>query len=387
MHKVLIISFANWDSLIELPAVFKQAGFDVDLYCRKGSWVLENEFYDRWIEAGEHDETFVPDLLAFVEQQGKDYFWIIPGDDIIIRMLNDVISSEEMFYRIMPLSKIENRELLGSKVGFSNLCEKYNISTPRFLVYTGSQTLRDIGEHMKYPFMMKMDRSEAGTGVFKCDNENDLAEHLAEANGKDNIVFQQFIEGYDVNMEVLFWNGELIVYSYARLLKILGKYGLSTQRLFCQNPAIADELRKIGRSIGINGFASIAFMYSEPEHKHYLIEIDVRPNSWVYYGKFTGNDFAEGIKKIARGDLTLLGWDARKYPKGVKISLYKKDMMRAIVEKDIKGLLGWVFNKDNCRRFIPSYDRKLLASCNRYLRWFFKDLLKQKARRLLKKEL
>lgn len=384
MYKVLIISFANWDSLMELPAVFKQAGCSVDLFCKKDSWVLHNKFYDSWIEATSNDDEFIAQLLAFIESKGDEYNWVIPGDDIILRLLNDTLVSEKLFYKLMPLSKIENRELLGSKAGFSNLCAKYDIGTPRFLIYEPSFTTKYIGDYMKYPFMMKTDRSEAGTGVFKCDNEHDLIRYLGETENKHNVVFQQFIEGYDVNMEVLYKDGELIVYSYARLLKILGKFGLSTQRMFYQNTEILPELVKIGRSIGLNGFCSIAFMYSEPEKKHYLIEIDVRPNSWIYYGKFTGNDFSEGIKKIRKGDLTLVKRDDSKFPKEVKISLYKKDMMRAIVEKDVKGIMYWWLNKDNSKRFIPTYDEKLLASCNKFLWWFFKELVKEKAQKIFK---
>jgi len=83
-----------------------------------------------------------------------------------------------------------------------------------------------------------------------------------------------------------------------------------------------------------------------------------------------------------KGDLTLLLHDSAKYPKEIKICLYKKDMARAIVEKDISGLLYWLFNKDGCRRYIPSYDKKLLKSCNDYLWWFFKDLVRNKVRKV-----
>jgi predicted ATP-grasp superfamily ATP-dependent carboligase len=281
----------------------------------------------------------------------------------------------------MPLCKIENRELLGSKAGFSSLCAKYDISTPRFLIYQPSFTPDYISEYMKYPFMMKTDRSEAGTGVFKCETKADLVKNLDQLESKENVVFQQFIDGYDINMEVLYKDGELMVYSYAKLLKILGKFGLSTQRMFCRNDEIETELRKIGKSLGINGFASIAFMYSEPEKKHYLIEVDVRPNSWIYYGKFTGYDFAEGIRRIIKGDLTVVKPDRSKFPDQVKIALYKKDMMRVIVQKDVKGLMYWLTNEDNCKRFIPTYDEKLLKSCNKFLWWFFKELVREKIQR------
>ena len=386
MYKVLIISYANWDSLTELPIVLQNAGCSVDIYCAKGSWILNSSFYNNWIEASSNEEVFVKELLALVQQNDSAYQWIIPGDDIILRILNDRQLPEALFYKLLPLSKIENKELLGSKAGFSSLCTKYDIDTPRYLIYNPAHTTQSIGEYMHYPFMMKTDRSEAGTGVFKCDTEADLMKHLNALDNKENVVFQQFIQGYDINMEVLYKNGELIVYSYAKLLKILGENGLSTQRLFCQNDTIQPELEKIGRCFGINGFASIAFMYSEAEQKHYLIEVDVRPNSWIYYGRYTGNDFSEGIRRIIKGDLSVVKPDPAVFPKEIKVAIYKKDMMRVIVKKDIKGLLYWILNTDNCRRFIPSYDKKLLASCNKFLWWFFKELCKEKIDRLLKRK-
>ncbi|MBC7553956.1 MAG: ATP-grasp domain-containing protein [Taibaiella sp.] len=382
MYKILIVSYANWDSLMELPAVFKQAGCTTDIYCAKDSWILQSSFYDKWIEASSNEATFLSGLYDIVGKHGNEYDWIIPGDDIILRLLNDTITDEKLFYKLLPLTKIENRELLGSKAGFSNLCDKYDIKTPRFLIYDAGQSPESIAKYMGFPFMMKTDRSEAGTGVFKCDNLHDLIDNLKNVENKHNVVFQQFIEGYDINMEVLYKEGELIVYSYAKLLKILGKFGLSTQRLFSQNTEIIPELRKIGRSIGLNGFASIAFMYNELDKKHYLIEIDVRPNSWIYYGRFTGNDFSEGIKKISKGDLTLVNFDSNKYPSEVKVSLYKKDMMRVIVTKDVKGFLYWMLNKEDCRKYIPTYDKKLLKSTNKYLGWFFKELVKEKVQKL-----
>lgn len=383
MKKILIVSFANWDSLMELPFVFKSAGCSVDIFSRPKAWVLESSFYDKWIEAPASDDDFVKVLFKLVEDNGNDYFWIIPGDDIILRVLNDTIQSEALFHKVMPLSKIENRVLLGSKAGFSELCDKYGVETPKFMIWDDKKTIDEVDRYMTYPFMVKTDKSEAGTGVFKCDNKSELADTMAKIENKENVVFQQFIEGYDINMEVLFWKGQLVVYTYAKLLKILGNFGLSTQRLFCRNDDIQSELEKIGKSFGISGFASIAFMYSENEKKHYLIEVDIRPNSWIYYGRFSGNDFAEGIRRIISGNISVVKPDPAKFPAEVKISLYKKDMMRAIVKKDINGVLYWMLNKEDCRRFVPTYDKKLMKSTNGYLYWYFKELLKEKMQKVL----
>jgi hypothetical protein len=108
-------------------------------------------------------------------------------------------------------------------------------------------------------------------------------------------------------------------------------------------------------------------MYSEQEKIHYLIEIDMRPNAWMYYGKFMGNDFSEGIRRMIKGDLTLVKPDGKYTGKQLKISLYKKDVYRCILEKDVKGLLGWFTNRDHCWNYIPLHDRKLFAACTSFL--------------------
>lgn len=45
----------------------------------------------------------------------------------------EYIQTEELFKVILPISKIENREMLSSKAGFSNVCERNNILSPKFL--------------------------------------------------------------------------------------------------------------------------------------------------------------------------------------------------------------------------------------------------------------
>ena len=381
MYRVLLISFVNWDSLIELPVLIKNGGCTLDIFCYKGSWALQNKFHDQWIEANEDPAVFLEELLEFIDKNGTGYDWIIPGDDIIIRLLNDEIKDEALFYKIMPLTKIENREILGSKAGFSSLCTKYDIKTPRYLIYREGQSIDEIEAYMRYPFLMKLDKSEGGYGVFRCNDRASFTTHFNNAANKTNMVFQQFIQGYDINVEVLYKNGELMVYNYSRTLKIMGSFGVSTQRLFYANTEIEPELQKIGRSLGVNGFGNVVFMYSEPEKTHYLIEVDIRPNAWMYYGKFTGNDFSEAIKKIIRNDLTLVKPPAKYAGKEFKITLYKKDVYRCIIEKDIKGLVNWARNKENRWRYIPLYDGKLFAACTRYLWVSFRELLAARLKR------
>ena len=367
MYRVLLISYVNWDSLIEIPAILKNGGCTVDVFSVKDSWVLQNKQYDTWIPGNTDANIFLEELLCYIEKNTDKYNWIIPGDDAIIRALNARIIDEAQFYKIMPLTQIEHRQLLGSKAGFSELCAKYSIKTPKYLVYNAPLTPAYIGRYIGYPLLMKQDQSEGGFGISFCNNEQALIENLEKTPVKNKLVFQQFIKGYDINTEVLYKNGELIVYSYSRTLTVMGKFGVSTQRLFYHNDEVKQTLIQMGHSLGLNGFGNVVFMYSEEEKTHYLIEIDMRPNAWMYYGKFTGNDFSEGVRKIIKSDLSLVTPRDAGAGRQLNISLYKKDVYRCILDKDIKGLMAWATNRHNRWRYIPLYDGKLFAACTRFL--------------------
>lgn len=366
--------------MIEIPALLKTGGCEVDIFCAEGSWAIQNSFHDKWVKAPAGEQEFVDELLSLINN--TQYDWIIPGDDIIVRLLNERITDEQLFYKIMPLTKIENRELLGSKAGFSNLCMKYGIKTPGYLIYEEGMQAGEIGRKVGFPALMKVDKSEGGYGIFLCENEQDITSNLAKITNKENLVIQQMINGYDVNVEVLYKDGELMVYNYSKTTMAMGQFGVSTQRLFYSNPEIEEVLVHAGRSLGLSGFCNVVFMYDEAKKEHFLIEIDSRPNAWMYYGKFTGNDFSEAVRKIIKKDLTLVKQPDEYKNKQITISLYKKDVYRCIINKDMGGLMKWVLNMNNNRRYIPYYDKRLLKACNKYLYESFAELFTHKVKKL-----
>ncbi len=374
MYTVLLISVANWDSLIELPAILKTAGCTLDVYAAPRSWVLNNSSYDNWIEAPDSRDN-IDHLLTFLQQNADKYDWIIPGDDIAVRLLNERITDETLFYKVMPLTKMENREVLGSKAGFVTVCNKYGIKTPKQLVYDGVQPLEEIGNYIGYPLIVKVDESEGGYGVFKCRDLQELTATLKDVPLK-NLVLQQMIAGEDINTEALYKDGVLMVYNYSRTTTVMKDFGVSTRRLFEDNNDLDAVLEQMGRDIGLNGFGNIVFMRDTQTGEYYLIEIDMRPNSWMYYGRFTGNDFTVAVKNIIEGKLQRVKPVKAFAP--MTISLYKKDVYRIISTTDVKGALYWIMNKDGCRQYIPSYDKQLLGSINAFLLQTAKDKIAAK---------
>jgi len=387
MQKVLLINITPWDILSEVPAILKKGGYTVHVFCSKDAWLLKNSFYDKWIEAPSDDSTlFVSQLIDHVTNEETGYDWILPGDDIIIRLLNKHIHDEQLFYKFLPITKIENREILGSKAGLSNLCLKYGLNTPKYIIYNEHFDIQNIEKHLNFPMMIKVDESEGGYGIFLCDDKKSFLNKFENITNKKNLVLQEYIKGYDVNTEALYKNGELLVYNHSRTLKTLfGIYGATTQRLCYQNTDVEKDLIKIGRDFGLNGFANILFRYCKSTYQNYLVEVDVRPNSWHFYGKFCGNDFSVGVRNTLNNNLVLTKQADKYKNKQVKITLFKKDITRCIVDNNYKGLFHWVINYEGRWRYIPFYDIKHLYNCSKFLLGMFIEATSKTLKKIFKK--
>lgn len=366
MYKVLLVSVASFfDSTGEIPYMFKRAGCKVDVFCDHASWLLSNKYYDDWIESGGDEETFRDDLLRLIERDPDYYDWIVLLEDVVVKLMNKAITSEALFKKILPITKIENREVLSSKAGLSIVCQKHGIATPRFLNYDEASGIETIKEQLHFPILLKEDFSFSGIGIKYCEEPALFEECLDRVWDKSNLVLQEFIEGKDIGIEALFSHGELVMYNAADILSYMyDKFSFTTRRKYYQSDAITAKLKELGKSVGINGFASIQYIYHPERDIYYLIELDIRTNSWMPYSRFMACDFSEGIKRIINGPVN--GSVPKIQPvKAVEVAIFDRDVRRCIKNKDYKGLLRWVFNYKGYWKFIPLYDKKLFKRISR----------------------
>src|ERR1700761_8860690 len=106
-YRVLIADYANYDSLAEIPGILSRGGCQVDVYCGKRSWLKKNKYWNKWMESSEDEEVYYNTLKTIAETRGYD--WIILSDDPSIRIVNDRVTDESLFYKLLPITKIENR--------------------------------------------------------------------------------------------------------------------------------------------------------------------------------------------------------------------------------------------------------------------------------------
>lgn len=378
MHKVLVACLENWDTLQEVPYVLSKGDCIVDVYCSKKSWLIRNSFFTTWIESSDNIETYIKELSALAENKETPYDWIIPADEKLLKILNDTITSEELFYKLLPLSKIENREMLGSKAGLSTFCEHHNIASPKYIIYDHKTTFNENSFQLNYPVLLKQDLSWGGGGILYCENKESFKANLLKTNPQYNTIIQEYITGKDIGVEALFCKGKLVEYNASEVLTYFdNKFNFTTRRNYYNSKRLAALLNNIGEKIGINGFGSIQFIYKSEDDTYYLLEVDMRPNIWIPYGRFTGHNFSEAVKRFLNPTIPYnqkINNDFEKR-KITEVGLFYRDMIRCFKFHDVKGFLQWMFNYKHYWQFIPTYDMILFKHILKEL--FFKKVVEK----------
>jgi len=353
--KVLVACFDNWNTLAEIPYILKKSGFEVDILSGKDAWVKKNKFYNQWIPAKSESDDYLQQLKELA--QNSKYEWIIPGDEKLIKLLNEEITDEGLFYKLLPLTRIENREMLCSKIGFSNICTQNNILTPGYCYYPAADNNSNI-DTLRFPVIIKVDFSWGGLGIRVCENKPELEKIIAGLPEHETIIIQEFIRGKEVPVEALFWKGKLLSVTSSEILDYdKDEFSYSTRRrYFPADEKLRQAVKEFGERVGVHGFVNMAYIKADANGSYYVIEADLRPSSWMAYTGYAGSSFIHALRTITFPEKRVV----TQTPKEVEIALFHKDLRRGFYKHDIRGLSRWVYNIKYWK-YIPFYDHKLLS--------------------------
>ena len=359
-YTTLLVSYLDFfDAPSEIPFMYKKAGHRVVIFCCETSWLKSNRFHDEWIDASKDKQEFATALIKLVKEKGDSFNKVVLLDDETIKLITDNIGDDEveLFKKVMPINKIENREMLSSKIGMSRVFERNGIKTPRYINYADESDINVIEANLDFPVLLKVDFSFSGIGIRKCEAPSELKEKLEELHDSTNVVIQEFITGEDVGVEALFEQGKLICYQCARVINYMNnQFSFTTKRKYYRNKKVEEILIQLGKRVGLNSFASIGFIYHQERDAYYLIEVDARTNSWMPYSRFTNHSFIDGLHEIAFGKTNRKALSEAEENKEIEIAIFDRDMRRCMKTKDFGGMLKWVYNYKGYWRFIPLYD-------------------------------
>jgi len=313
--------------------------------------------------------SFLPVITPLINQ----YDWILFYDEASPQEIlsSNLAISEKI--ALLPICNEENLTHLLSKVGLARVFKEHNIPTPPFSIAKNRGEVATQMTEVGFPLLLKLDTSSGGFGIRELTKEEDLYS-IPDEFFSQKILIQKKIEGDTFDVSALFLEGTLIHFNCAREdKKCDSPFGISYLRTYHSlpyiDPLFFEELTKIGEKLGLHGFTNITCIVNQNK-EHYYIEVDTRPNVWLNYTRFVGDDISSKIRL----------WDQTK--KGLTFPVPKTARhIEMLVIPYFLRLSRWelLFNTYDVWKYLPLHEWKLLCQLliHHQLRINIKALIKK----------
>lgn len=349
MKKLKALLFGQcFELAIALPSFLDRAGFAVDAIFSNPLFKKSKFIRNLTIAQG-------GDIIKNLSKIDLDsYDLIIPCDDLALDLIIKSNLEIAQKLKLLPVTHIKAFDHIFSKIGLSKILSLAGITTPDFLVASNILEAKKMAENLGYPVMIKANSSGGGEGVFECQNALDI--DLIGNNFFDKpVLVQKKIIGTELDLSAFYQDKKLIFFSYSKIKKVVsGKFGPSVVRLYRQlgsvNKEIFLEMEKLGEALDANGFVTISCIETI-DKKRYFIEADMRPNSWIEFPKFIGNDPAIAVSN----------WFLKKeilaYPQKLNPKYSSEIILPYFNRMTMSEIL---FNRYKVWKYLPCRDSKLL---------------------------
>lgn len=350
--EALIIASATRNAWA-IPFLLSRAGFCVDVVTT--ARVLHLSKFTRDVYTVGPTQTVAEFAYEHIRARARPYDWVIATEDTTLGALAALAWPPEIRPKHSPISTDKALAHVYSKTGLSRALSAAGIKTPPFRVARTPATALVAAREIGYPVLIKVDASAGGEGVYECGGDADLVSrwHVFDAGP---VLIQRKIQGVTLDLSAIYFEGELVHFSYSRIERTLGPFGPTLVRSYYPSPLVEPEvfaeLTALGPALGADGFVNIGCIDAADRSGRYYFEADMRPNVWADFSVFYGEDAAPRIRTWF-SDRTRL----------TKENAAPIDSARAPVTIPYflrLGLLELLTNRYRVWEFIPFADQRLV---------------------------
>lgn len=180
-------------------------------------------------------------------------------------------------------------KLASDKFQTKKLMKDNSIKTPSFKELKQPYNLEELTSQL--PIVLKTPEGQGGSGVKIALNEEDISEFVKD---KDNIFTEEYVEGFEVSIEVLRWRGQTVPLTpiYKGDTTLNGIHPLSKIKQGplniegIDNESHNESLRQLASSIAdlvsCEGTMDIDILHDNNSDNDYVIELNTRPSGTRY---------------------------------------------------------------------------------------------------------
>lgn len=190
----------------------------------------------------------------------------------------------------------------GDKGKTAKFCAAHGISHPASHVFDNPEKLWAAADRLPYPMLLKPKEGTGSKGIERANSAAELRQLLAtrEADVR-NFVYQQFVDGWDVDCSVLCADGEVLSAAVQRRPQTKGPAPFGVIE-FLEHPATLEIARRVVKAARFSGVAHMDCRVDQTTGASYLLEVN--PRIWGSLGAadVAGVNFPAALARLALGE-------------------------------------------------------------------------------------
>lgn len=194
---------------------------------------------------------------------------------------------------IIPIDSEKNIHMLDNKVCASELCTSLGIPQPR--LYSDDE----ISSIKHFPVVFKRPEGLSGSSVYFPKTEKAITNLIKACQGKGHLVMD-YIDGYDICVDAIRWNG----YFHAECYKVIlpKKKGISILRKGVVRPELVEYVKMILDAIDYKGICGVDFRIDKKTSQAYFLECNPRFSGGLRSQMDCGFDIPFLLWQMANGE-------------------------------------------------------------------------------------
>lgn len=173
-------------------------------------------------------------------------------------------------------------ELTSNKIKTKAFYDEIGVATPKYQILTGPEDLT-----LDLPVVLKQGEGQGGKDIKVAKTIEDVEDYFNEF---DQALCEEFIEGAEISIEVLGFDGEYVALPpiYKGETTLEGTHPLNkTKTGPCMvggldNNLVQHVAYKVAKNLDSDGIYEMDFMFSHKNKQLYAIEVNTRPNGTRY---------------------------------------------------------------------------------------------------------
>ena len=225
----------------------------------------------------EFDAAFVDFARQVAEHTGAQV--LLPVDVEGMRFVIAHRAALEAVVPVVPLPGAAAYEVAADKSLLAAFMRRHQVPGPATLTSIGPHLAGQLA-HLRFPVLLKPTDGAGGQGIVLFETAAGLLAHVATLPPGGQYIVQTYLEGYDIDCNVLCRDGQLLAHSIQRgLLGAATAYAPTQAIEFVRDHAVLAVVCQLMAALHWNGVAHLDLRYDAATRQVNVIEIN--PRFWL----------------------------------------------------------------------------------------------------------